>query len=347
MKKFLAAVIVSLLQISFVLACTTFFINKNGQLVFGRNYDWVTDAGMVCTNLKGLSKTSLQTDNGESISWVSQYGSITFNQYGKEFPTGGMNEKGLVVELMWLDETKYPAADKRPAIGVLQWIQYQLDNCTTIDEVIATDKKLRISPTGTTPLHYLIADENGKAATIEFLNGKLVVHKGSDLSFPVLTNTIYDQSVKAHKNSSANGNNYLERFSEACSMIQKLNSNSITKPLVDYAFDILGEVAQGNFTKWSIVYDITNKTIQFKTNRFKQIKTVNFSAFDFNCSATSKVWDMNQTANGPINNLFQNFNNDINKKIVETAAKESASNVSISQENRERLWQYALKLKCQ
>ena len=347
MKKILAAAIVSFLPISFLLACTTFFITKNGQLVFGRNYDWVTDAGLVCTNLKGLSKISMQTENGETISWISQYGSITFNQYGKEFPTGGMNEKGLIVELMWLDETKYPSADKRPAIGVLQWIQYQLDNCATIDEVIATDKKLRISPTGTTPLHYLIADANGKAATIEFLNGQLVVHKGSDLSFPVLTNNIYDESVRAYKNSSANGNNSLERFNGACSMIQKLNSNSITKPLVDYAFDILGEVAQGNFTKWSIVYDITNKTIQFKTNRFKQIKTVSFSAFDFSCSSIPKVWDMNQTANGSINNLFQKFNNDINKRIVETAAKESESNVPISQENRERLWQYALKIKCQ
>ena len=66
--------------------------------------------------------------DGNTISWVSQYGSITFNQYGKEFPTGGMNEKGLVVELMWLDGTIYPQPDERPAIGVLQWIQYQLDN---------------------------------------------------------------------------------------------------------------------------------------------------------------------------------------------------------------------------
>ena len=92
-------------QGALIYACTTFFINKNGQLVFGRNYDWITDAGMVCTNLRGLSKTSLKTETGGTTSWVSQYGSITFNQYGKEFPTGGMNEKGLVVELMWLDET--------------------------------------------------------------------------------------------------------------------------------------------------------------------------------------------------------------------------------------------------
>ena len=344
MKKIFTLSAIILCSLS-VFACTTFFINKNGQLLFGRNYDWITDAGMVCTNLKGLSKTSMQTETGETLNWVSQYGSITFNQYGKEMPTGGMNEKGLVVELMWLDETKYPSADTRPAIGVLQWIQYQLDNCTTIDDIIATDKKLRISATGTTPLHYLIADANGNAATIEFLNGKMVVHKGKDLSVPVLTNNIYDESVKAYKNSTAYGNS-LERFAEACNMIQKLNAGSVSKPLIDYSFDILGEVAQGDYTKWSIVYDITNKTIQFKTNRFKQVKTVSFAAFDFNCTATAKVWDMNQSGDGNINNVFQNFSPDINKRIVETAARESQSQVSISEANIQRLWQYAAGIKC-
>ena len=315
-------------------------------MVFGRNYDWITDAGMVCTNLRGLSKTSMRTENGETISWVSQYGSITFNQYGKEFPTGGMNEKGLVVELMWLDETKYPANDNRPAIGVLQWVQFQLDNCATIDEVIATDKKLRISATGTTPLHYLVADAHGSVATIEFLNGNMIIHKGSDLPFTVLTNNTYDESVKAYKNSSASGNNSLERFTQACNMIRQLNSDNNTKPVIDYAFDILVKVAQGNYTKWSIVYDITNRTIQFKTNRFKQVKALSFSSFDFSCNATAKVWDMNQAASGSISNLFENFDTAINKRIVETAAKESEPNVDISHKNRQRLWQYTTDIKC-
>lgn len=345
-KKILALVIFICSHILFLSACTTFFINKDGQMVFGRNYDWITDAGMISTNLRGLSKTSLKTENGETISWVSRYGSITFNQYGKEFPTGGMNEKGLVVELMWLDETKYPANDNRPAVGVLQWIQYQLDNCSTIDEVVATDKTLRISPTGTTPLHYLIADANGNAATIEFLNGKMVVHKGNELSLPVLTNSIYDESVKSFKNSVSYGNNSLERFNQACRMIQQLHTTNSQKPVADYAFDILNEVAQGNYTKWSIVYDLTNKTIHFKTNRFKQIKTVSFSSFDFDCSSVAKVWDMNQTASGKIDNLFTNFTADINKRIVNVSAKESEANVNISPQNRERLWQYASTIKC-
>ena len=39
----------------------------------------------------------------------------------------GINEKGLMVSQMWLDETKYPPADTRPVIGILEWIQYNLD----------------------------------------------------------------------------------------------------------------------------------------------------------------------------------------------------------------------------
>ena len=40
-----------------------------------------------------------------------KYGAIFFNQFGREFPMGGMNEAGLVVELMWLDETVFPSPD--------------------------------------------------------------------------------------------------------------------------------------------------------------------------------------------------------------------------------------------
>jgi penicillin V acylase-like amidase (Ntn superfamily) len=346
MKKLFALFVLIITKVSLVSACTTFLINKNGQLVFGRNYDWVTDAGIVCTNLKGLAKTSIKTRDGETISWVSQYGSITFNQYGKEFPTGGMNEKGLVVELMWLDETKYPAADKRPAVDVLQWVQYQLDNCATIEDVIATDKKLRIASVGNTPLHYLVADANGNASTIEFLNGKLVAHTGNALVQPVLTNNIYDESVKALRSATTYNNNSLERFNQACNMIKQFKSDNNSQPATDYAFNILAEVAQGDYTKWSIVYDITNKTISFKTNRFKQVKAVAFSAFDFNCNASAKTFEMNQAAHGSINKLFVDFNNDINKKIIEKAAMESRSQIDISQKAIEAQWKYIDGIKC-
>ncbi len=214
-------------------ACTTFCINKNGHIVFGRNYDWVTDAGIVNTNQRDLFKTSMKAGDGETISWISKYGSITFNQYGKEFPTGGMNEKGLVVELTWLDGSRYPEKDSRPAVNVLQWIQYQLDNCATIEEVINTDTKLRIDG-GSTPLHYLVTDAADNVATIEYLNGKMVVHKGNELPFAVLTNSTYAASAESANNflkkkkEALPGNNSLDRFVKACGMIKQINETNIS-----------------------------------------------------------------------------------------------------------------------
>ena len=78
---------------------------------------------------------------------------------------GGMNETGLVVEVMWLQGTKYPARDERPALRELSWVQYQLDNCCTIGEVIATDSKIRITG-DSAPIHYLVCDTSGNAAVL-------------------------------------------------------------------------------------------------------------------------------------------------------------------------------------
>jgi penicillin V acylase-like amidase (Ntn superfamily) len=323
--------------------------------VFGRNYDWITGTGMVCVNLKGLSKTSMKTQDGETTTWISKYGSISFNQYGKEFPTGGMNEKGLVVELMWLDETKYPAPDNRPAIGVLQWIQYQLDNCATIDELIATDKKIRIASKGTAPLHYLVADATGSAATIEFLDGKMTVHKGSDLPFPVLTNSVYDQSAQSYKlaasssgggSSFAFGNNSLDRFANACAMVKKFQQQENNVPVIDYSFSILSKVAQGSHTKWSIVYDISNKKVYFKTQGFPEVKTVAFSAFEFDCKSAAKSYDMNQAGTGDISNKFEPFTIENNERIVEKSFTESKSQINVNEDSRKAVWGYPRGIIC-
>jgi choloylglycine hydrolase len=292
-------------------------------------------------------------EDGNTINWVSKYGSITFNQYGKEFPTGGMNEKGLVVELMWQDGTEYPKQDQRPVLGVLQWIQYQLDNHATVEEVIASDAKVRISRNNP-PLHYLIADANGNAATIEFFNGKEVVHQGKDLPFAVLANSPYTQSAKTAKDANIlAGNtsfsfqdNSIQRFTKACSMVQQYQQQEINKPVVNYAFDILDKVAQKDFTKWTIIYDLKNKKIYFKTANYQDVKSVAFNSFDFACSSNAKVADMNQLFKGDITKSFTPFTTEINRSILERAVDESKSQVPVSDKEVEANIAYANAIKC-
>src|SRR5215471_11006819 len=184
------------------LPCTTFVLQGGGRVYFGRNMDWFSEDALVIINQRDTHKTAFVGPGNTPAQWTSRYGSVTFNVVGLEVPAGGMNEAGLVVENMWLDQTSYPAPDARPALSSLEWIQYQLDNCRTVAEVIAAAERVRIDPsTLPTSNHYLVCDPGGDCATIEFLNGKLVCHHGKNLPWCALANDPYDDSaavLKAH-----------------------------------------------------------------------------------------------------------------------------------------------------
>ena len=122
------------------LACTTFCLKNKGEVLFGKNYDWMIGDGMIFVNKRGVSKMSAAEKN--PARWNSKYGSITFNQYGREAPSGGMNEAGLVIELMWLDDTRYPQPDSRAEVDVLEWIQYNLDTAASVADVIKSSEAI-------------------------------------------------------------------------------------------------------------------------------------------------------------------------------------------------------------
>lgn len=333
MKK-ISALLLMLCYGSFSFACTTFLLSKNGRHLFGRNYDWITESGMVMVNARGLDKTSARTKDGKQANWRSKYGSITFNQYGKENPTGGMNEKGLVVELMWLDETQYPAKDERYALGVLQWIQYQLDCSGSVAEVLSSNADIRISDE--VPLHYLVADAEGNAATIEFLKGQMVVHQKQDLPYPVLTNTIYKDALnqvgsQLEGSSPASfSDNSVARFATACQMVGNIQAATQQKVTVDQAFSILDAVRQRDFTKWSIVYDISARQVHFVTQKHRNRKSFAFADFDFSCEKPTLAFDMNQEHKGRIAAHFVPLRPEQNKQLIERSAKESEPQVRIS-----------------
>jgi len=225
---------------------------------------------------------------------------VTFNQFGQEMPFGGMNEAGLVVENMMLDETQYPPPDARPEIGRLQWIQYQLDNCSTVEEVIATDTKIRQEqPLTPGRIHYLVCDASGDSATIEWLGGKMVCHRGPDLPYSALANSTYEESVAcARTNGTANGaakrlmdKRSLSRFACAASRAAAFQPRSPDED-VDYAFDILEEVRQGKYTVWQIVYDIPRRKIHYRTGTNPQRQTLELKKLDFACARPAKFADL-------------------------------------------------------
>jgi Linear amide C-N hydrolases, choloylglycine hydrolase family len=280
-------------------ACTTFCTRG----LFGRNYDFEIGHGMVVVNKRGVKKTAER-----GTPWTSAHGSLTFNQFGRDNPTGGMNEKGLVVELMWMDSTRYPAADARPEVGTLEWIQYQLDNSANVDEVLGNAGRIRISNRGV-PLHFLVADRAGNVATIEFLDGRLVVHRGDTLPVPVLANDQYSRSLTMMRE----GAN--DRFARAAKGMR-------TTASVDDAFAILDDVAQPH-TQWSIVYDIRNLAVFWRTADNRDRRSLRFASLDFACATPVKVLDIH-TGTGDIAKRLTDYTRAQNLALVRRSIRETS-----------------------
>ena len=65
----------------------------------------------------------------------------------------------------------------------------------------------------------------------------------------------------------------LNRFYEAAQMTKTYDSRQ-SKGLIGYGFDILSRVAISDLTRWSIVYDIPNLKVHFRTDLKPNIKTI-------------------------------------------------------------------------
>jgi choloylglycine hydrolase len=293
-------------------ACSTFCIHLGGRKFFGRNYDFEIGDGMVMVNPSGLRKVGFR-ERGPT--WTSRFGSVTFNQFGRDNPMGGMNEASLVVELMWLEDTEYPSADARMPLGVLEWIQYQLDTAATVDEVLQSHKKVRID--GGAPLHYLVSDASGRAATVEFLHGKLVAHTDDTLPVPVLTNSTYQESLgyfESKKGKAPSGSGSKERFARAAAKLEALKASGTEKP-VDALFDVLASVAQPS-TRWSIVYDQSKRVIHFRTDVHRSPRYVVIDAVAFGCANGAKLLDIDTRVEGDVTGKFKPYSSAANLAFI-------------------------------
>ena len=184
-------------------ACTrAVYFGKEGQTVTGRTMDWFeADLGSnIWLYPRGLTRNS---NTSKPTIWTSKYGSLVTTLY-EGASADGMNEKGLVANLLYLPESKYPearAGDDRPTLPNSAWVQYVLDNYATVAEAVADlgKESFRMvaitAPTGEPgTVHLSISDASGDSAILEYLDGNLVIHHGRQ--YQVMTNSpTFDQQL--------------------------------------------------------------------------------------------------------------------------------------------------------
>jgi len=306
--------------ISFPLhACTTFVLKRDGKVLLAKNFDWFIDDGLIVVNKRGVEKVAFKMNDSAPVKWESRYGSITFNQFGKEFPLGGMNEEGLVIEETSYSLSQYPP-EKKNVLNEFQWVQYQLDNSKSVNEVIKSLDKITISPL-LFKLHYMVCDQQGQLAIIEFIEGKIKVYTGDKIIVPVLTNNSYHNSLKylrhykgfGGERTVSNGPESLERFVRVATLIKIDNINNKLKE--DDAFNILNSVKQAD-TQWSIVYNLSAKKIHFKTQQIATIHLINLH--DFNFESSDEIGIITKHDTTKIKQQFEKYSIDKNIQLVRT-----------------------------
>lgn len=321
-------------------ACTTFVLKRNNTILLAKNLDWPIADGVILVNKRGETKTSFSADN-ESFYWQARYGSITFNQFGKEFPLGGINEKGLVVEELNYSPSQYPVAQHN-RVNEFQWIQYQLDNFSTVSQVIENIETITIVPV-ISKLHYMICDHEGHVAIIEFTDGHIQYTLDNDVIIPVLTNNSYSNSLKYAKHHKGFGGSRIvsdgpespERFVRAATLLNAINTKN-NEPLHDDAFYILNAVSQDD-TQWSIVYDIGARSITFKTKQNSTLQKISLCDFDF--LGTSKMFNL--SFNLPENQIpqFQNYSARENLELIDGVLEKLIRLDELSREKARELFE--------
>jgi hypothetical protein len=205
-----------------------------------------------------------------------------------------------MISTMGVAETRGPIPDERPPFQGPFWMQYQLDNHSSVDQVMASDAEIRL--TESTVDHYLVCDRTGACATIEFLEGKLVYRTSESLPVKALTNSTYRDSVSAWEACLLGQNqpedNSLWRFTTAANRVRAFEPSS-SDEAVAYAFDTLAAVSRPD-TVWSFVYDPVNLRVHFRTNHNPRIRYLDLSTLDFSCNTPVRLLDVHANASGDI-----------------------------------------------
>jgi penicillin V acylase-like amidase (Ntn superfamily) len=176
--------------------------SPDNQVFVGRTQDWtekVDSAFRVYP--RGIERTGAVVQNPHK--WTTKYGSLVLSAYDSGTHEG-VNEKGLSAHALYLaGESDYGKRDpKLQGVGIMQWVQYYLDNYATVAEAVEAQKSFAfqleplILPNGyPTLVHVSLSDKSGDSAVIEYIGGKARIYH--DRRFTVMTNEpTYDKQIE-------------------------------------------------------------------------------------------------------------------------------------------------------
>jgi len=238
-------------------ACTG-FAAQGGEPLYGRNFDWYqhpalllyTDSPQGYASVSMVDLYYLGYDRGMQLTVDAP--ALRRAPY---LPFDGMNDQGLAVGMMAVDEAEAPVRPGALVLSDLEVIRLLLDYARDVDEALALLQQYTVQ-FDEVPLHYQLADRSGRAAVVEFVNGEMRVFR-SEHAWQVSTNFLFAEGE---------GHAACWRYDRASAVLQE-RQGRLSMP---EAMDLLHAVSQpggGSATLWSVVYNMNSGAIHVAMNR--------------------------------------------------------------------------------
>ncbi|HTF70088.1 MAG TPA: linear amide C-N hydrolase [Edaphobacter sp.] len=296
-------------------ACTrAVYLGSDGTVITARSMDWKVDVGTNLWIFPGGMHHSGEA-GPRSLRWTSKYGSVIATGYDVS-TTDGMNEKGLVANLLWLVESKYPdpRSSTKPTLAISIWAQYVLDNFETVQQAVDVLQREPFTlVTASVPgedrlatLHLSISDATGDSAIFEYVNGRQVIHHNR--KYQVMTNSpLFEEQLALEEYWKQIGgtvflpgtNRASDRFARASFYINAIPQDEAPDVLIASVFSVIRNVSvpygintpdQPNIssTRWRTVSDQKRKIYFFESALTPNTFWVDFKDVDFS-PVTGKV----------------------------------------------------------
>jgi penicillin V acylase-like amidase (Ntn superfamily) len=291
------------------------WLGPDQQVITGRSMDWpygfnshfyVVPRGTVIDGAGGAN----------SLRFTSRHGTVVLS--GSTEPGGrvdgvfdGMNEKGLVANLLYLAENDFglsKADPRRPRLSFAGWTLYLLSQYGSVQELVraVAEDRIQIVPVPFGPggkakatVHMAVSDASGDSAVIEYLNGKPVIHHGRQ--HQVMTNSpVYSEQLKLNAFWSGKDRNQElpgsiqspDRFVRGSYFLQQLPPTRDPRQALAGVMSVMRNISvpwgtpdpeHPNIspTWWRTLLDQKNKVYYFDSALSPQMVWVNLNQIDF------------------------------------------------------------------
>lgn len=300
-------------------ACTrVVYHGPEGRYLTARSMDW---KDQIVSNLwifpRGMERHGAA--GPRSVEWTSRYGSMIVSGY--EMSTvDGINEAGLVANLLWLVNAQYPQDDgETPRISLSIWAQYFLDQFETVAEAVehvrstplhAATGEVPGRPGSLTTVHLSLSDASGDSAILEWLDGELAIHHSRD--YQVMTNEprFEDQLAITRYWSRVPGTVFLpgtsraeDRFARASFLIDAIPKTDDPREAAAAVFSVIRNASapwgisiddQPNLstTRWRTVADHKDRLYYFESVYSPNVFWVDLKRVDFSAGSQVRRLDL-------------------------------------------------------